>query len=78
VPALQRFAWHALATLPQSASVLQKPLTQCFPGPEPLVQFFAPVPALPPSVVAPVMEKIDDAPSGISPGGTIVALPPPK
>src|SRR5689334_18031983 len=78
VPALQMPAWHAPATLPQSASEPQWPLTQCLPGPEPLVQSFGPVPALPPSVPGPVMEKVDVAPSGISPGGTIVALPPPK
>ena len=69
---------HALTTFPQSASELQWPLTQCLPGPAPSVQSFTLVPALPPSVVGPVMEKVDVAPSGIFPPATIVALPPPK
>ena len=62
----------------QSASVLQNPLMQCLPGPLPSVQSAGPVPALPPSVVVPVIAKRDAAPSGMRPGGTTVAFPPPK
>src|SRR5262249_17079839 len=71
-------ALHALATFPQSASELQWALTQCLPGPGPMEQSFGPVPALPPSVPGPVIAYISVEPSGIRPGGTMVALPPPK
>ena len=54
------------------------PLMQCVPGPAPVLQSLNEVPVLGPSVVGPVMSRNVVAPSGIGPGGTVVAAPPPK
>src|SRR5262245_18345195 len=52
-------------------------LMQCFPGPSPTVQVFS-LPVFAPVSTAPLMERMDVEPSGMAPGGTTVALPPPK
>src|SRR5207244_1128077 len=78
VPGSHRFELHEPETPPQSASELQNPLMQCLPGPSPSVQLLGPVPGLPAIVPAAGRGKRSSAASGTGPGGTTVALPPPK
>ena len=60
----------------QSASVLQWALTQCLPGPAPAVHDERPVVLCATRFEPETMKKLV-APSGMSDGGTVVALPPP-